>query len=214
MRVRRFFAMIAIGLFLFSILGGVFISLSAVFRIRDIGPEFHLFGQSEETLARLTREGALACIDRFGDDECAHADIIRPLGDGRYEITSYVPASLTAGAREGDKRIVVSRTRTVLKDGRFCDEDGEIALAVYVSAAGEIRRDARLQPVSGSSASEFAETIGFKANGWDCMEYAEPPSWLDQGVLVRRGFAGGVLAGEARRVHLARPGEPLKLGMR
>lgn len=212
--LRRVLAIGMLAVFLASTLGGIAVLLAAVTRVRDLVPEPYVFGQSTAVLAKLTHDSAVACVDPISATECASVDIVRQRDGGVFEIISYVPISQTANASYGPQKIVVSRTPTRLRRGRFCvgdDEEDEIEFFEYATPTGEIRLSDDLRPVSAAAADDFRETIGFAAHGWECMEYAEPPALLDVGALVRRGFKDGEVAGDAREVYLSRAIDRLKL---
>jgi len=192
-----------LGVFIFSIIAGITVSLTAVARLRGMTPDVYLFGQTATLLNRISAPGSAACIDIFDDNACSHVDFVRQVEGEVFEITSHISAAHTPAGRPGDNRIIVSKTRAVLDHGRLCaDASAKTEMFQYETAAGLIRRDAPLRALGKGAEAAFRDKLGFESNGWDCMEYVEAPDWLYEGGLLRRGFKNGALTGASRRVTL------------
>lgn len=198
-------------IFLTTILGGVLIALTAVARLRGVTPDIYLFGQSKSLLAQISHPGTVACIDEFDDHECAHIDIIRPTETG-YEITSHFSIAQMQLGFADDKRVVVSHNEVVLRDNQFCAvEGGEATFYIYQSPSGAAQVNTPVSNLKRASAQEFSDKMGFGAAGFDCMEYIETPTWLEEAGMIRRGFKQGGLTGLSRRVRLVSADAPITL---
>ncbi len=195
---------IAVGGLLIVLIAGIILSLASVARLRGFTPEIYVFSQPPDLLAELTNKNIAACIDAFSDGVCAHFDYLREIGDDQYELTTHVSAALALFSGFGEKRIIVSKIETVLRDGRLClpSPDTQERLFYYVSADGRVVPDAGLKPLDKANQKVFRQKLGFAANGWTCMEYIVAPDWLTEDGILRRGFNDGKLTGVARRVKL------------
>lgn len=195
---------IAVGGLLLVLFAGIILSLTSVARLRGFTPEVYVFSQSPEVFEQLTDARVAACIDVFSDGVCSHLDYLRHVEDDRYELTTHVSAARALRGAFGERRIVVSKVETVLRDNQFClpTPDTQERLFYYLSDKGAVIPDANLKPLDKANQALFRQKLGFEANGWECMEYITAPDWLTEDGLLRRGFNGGVLKGVARRVKL------------
>ena len=192
-----------LGDFIFSMIAGITVSLTAVARLRGITPDVYLFGQTATLLNRISAPGSAACIDIFDNNACSHVDFVRQVEGEVFEITSHISATHTPAGRPDDNRIIVSKTRVVLNDARLCaDASAKTKMFQYETAYGLIRRDAPLRSLGKGAKAAFRDKLGFDANWWDCMEYVETPDWLYEGGLLRRGVKNCALTGVSRRLTL------------
>lgn len=204
---------IAVGGLLLVLFGGIVLSLTSVARLRGFTPAIYVFSQPPEVFERLTDENVAACIDVFSDGVCSHLDYLRQIEDDRYELTTHVSAARALRGTFGEKRIVVSKVETVLRDNQLClpTPDTTERLFYYISANGTAIPDAQLMALDKANQALFHQKLGFQANNWDCMEYIAAPDWLTEDGLLRRGFDDGVLAGIARRVKLVPASQKITL---
>ena len=194
---------IAVAGLLLVLIGGILLSLASVARLRGYAPPIYVFSQPTEVFEQLTDKGVAACIDVFSDGVCAHLDYLRQIEGDRYELTTHVSAARALRGAFGEKRIVVSKIETEMRDNRLClpTPDEKERLFYYVSANGLVIPDAKLKTLDKANQKLFRQKLGFAANNWTCMEYVVAPDWLTEDGILRRGFNNGVLEGVARRVN-------------
>ena len=204
---------IAVGGLLLVLIAGIILSLASVARLRGFTPEVYVFSQPPEMLSQLTDENVAACIDVFSDGVCSHLDYLRHVEGDRYELTTHVSAARALLGGFGEKRIVVSKIETVLRDDRLClaAPDEKERLFYYLSGNGQVVPDARLKTLDSANQEIFRQKLGFEANDWTCMEYIVAPEWLTEDGILRRGFNDGVLEGVARRVKLVPASQQITL---
>lgn len=204
---------IAVGGLLLILFTGIVLSLASVARLRGFTPAIYVFSQPPEVFEQLTDEHVAACIDVFSDGVCSHLDYLRRIEGDRYELTTHVSAARALRGAFGEKRIVVSKAETVLRDNQLClpAPDAKEQLFYYFSDDGAVITDAPLTVLDKASQALFRQKMGFEANNWDCMEYIAAPDWLTEDGLLRRGFNDGVLAGVARRVKLVPASQKITL---
>lgn len=204
---------LAVGGLLLLLFIGIVISLASVARLRGFTPEVYVFSQPPEVFAQLTDERVAACIDIFADGVCSHLDYLRHVEGDRYELTTHVSAARALRGVFGERRIVVSKAETVLRDNRLClpTPDAKEKLFYYVSDQGLVIPDAKLTALGQADQALFRQKLGFEANDWTCMEYIVAPDWLTENGILRRGFNDGVLEGVARRVKLVSASEKITL---
>lgn len=204
---------IAVGGLLLVLFAGIVLSLTSVARLRGFTPAIYVFSQPPEILEQLTDKNVAACIDVFSDGVCSHLDYLRQIEGDRYELTTHVSAARALRGAFGEKRIVVSKAETVLRDNQLClpTADAKEQLFYYISGNGVVIPDAPLKVLDKANQALFRQKLGFAANNWTCMEYIAAPDWLTEDGLLRRGFNEGVLAGVARRVKLVPASQQITL---
>ncbi len=207
---------IAVGGLLLVLFAGIVLSLTSVARLRGFTPAVYVFSQPPDIFEQLTDDRVAACIDVFSDGVCSHLDYLRQIEGDRYELTTHVSAARALRGVFGEKRIVVSKIETILRDNQLClpTPDTKEQLYYYISANGVVIPDAKLKVLDKGDQALFHQTLGFEANNWDCMEYIAAPDWLTEDGLLRRGFNDGVLAGVARRVKLVAANQKITLSTR
>lgn len=207
---------IAVGGLLLVLFAGIILSLASVARLRGFTPAVYVFSQPPEVFEQLTDEHVAACIDVFSDGVCSHLDYLRHVGGDRYELTTHVSAARALRGAFGEKRIIVSKVETVLRDNQLClpTADATERLFYYISDNGAVIPDAALKVLDKANQALFRQKLGFQANNWDCMEYITAPDWLTEDGLLRRGFNDGLLAGVARRVKLVPVSQKITLSTR
>ncbi len=206
----------AVGGLLLALFAGIVLSLASVARLRGFTPEIYVFTQPPEVFEQLTDERVAACIDVFSDGVCSHLDYLRHVEGDLYELTTHVSAARALRGAFGERRIVVSKVETMLRDDQLClpTPDTRERLFYYISDKGAVIPDAPLKPLDKANQALFRQKLGFAANGWECMEYITAPDWLTEDGILRRGFTDGVLRGVARRVKLVPASQQITLSTR